>query len=140
MCLDIFNNQVNVAKQDILCYKFLRLRYYGESLVSPYQEFEYEMGKEYISNLHVRALVSDYEYSSRVVEEGFHTISSEEETRILANAKNRDARGMFKFALVKCIIPKGASYYEGTWRDIAGYASSRIKIVEILPLGNQDVP
>lgn len=147
MCLKIFNNQVQVAEQDITCYKFLLSQRHSDiedqRFISPYQTFEYELGKEYSSNLQVHTFDYDlaFDYADvnaieRVVEEGFHTIPSEEVARKIVKYKNtlhsykRDNRK--PYVVVKCIIPKGASYYTGMWQYNQSYASNKLKVVEVL--------
>jgi len=40
--------------------------------------------------------------------------------------------GHWKNYIVKCIIPKGSEYYEGTFDENKGYASNRITYVKKL--------
>lgn len=138
MCLNIFKNDVQVAEQDITCYKFLRLSSCGEKFVSPFQEFEYELDKEYETKMTVELsgdiegeYITDY---WREVEEGFHTIASEKTTVYFAERRTATFRGHHRYVVVECVIPKGASYYEGTWRGSAGYASDKLKVVKVLSI------
>lgn len=144
MCLAIYNNQVEVAEEDITCYKFLRLSSQcgipGETLTSPYQSFEYELGKEYSSNLQVHTFEydddeEDEDGCERFVEEGFHAIVCEKLAHGIVNARNKSNvrwNRPHSYVVVECVIPKGASYYKGTWFSTTGYASNRLKAVAVL--------
>lgn len=140
MCLNICKNDAQVAADDIICYKFLRIRRSDEKLVSPFQEFEYELDKEYETKMTVELSGDiegdiEYEYITdywREVEEGFHTLCSEKTTVYFAERRTGTFRGHHRYVVVECVIPKGASYYEGTWRGSAGYASDKLKLVKVL--------
>ena len=94
--------------------------------------FEYIIRQLYTNNLDIRFadkviknLYPSYPYSGiyYAVEEGmFHSYASNLYPIILSPLPN--------CALLKCIIPKGAYYFEGYLNSILCYASSQIKILE----------
>lgn len=124
MCLVIDRNTpLQKANYDIICYKVLH-----ESLTSVNQSFQYEIGEKYKTDFsintkgcpadHIAAdkypdyVVNDYVY----IQKGFHSYRNIRRMfdtgywpRLVVNMK----RSTFtKLIVVRCIIPKGALYYE----------------------------
>jgi hypothetical protein len=79
-----------------------------------YQRVIVEIGNTYKSEIN---------YFMRKVEEGLHSY------RDLAWAKMSERKDA---VYVKCIIPKGSYYYEGSFCDYPSYASDTLKYVEIV--------
>lgn len=79
---------------------------------TPYRDFIVEMGKTYDS-----VLVKNDEY----VNEGLHSYKNSIDSK-------RYDYGIY----VKCIIPKGSEYYEGTFCDMDAYASNKLTYVKII--------
>ena len=82
------------------------------SFLTPYQLAIVKLGKTYTSAL-LREL-------DTAIEIGLHSFANYE-----------DAKNNGSGVVVKCIIPKGAEYYEGTFDRSKSYASNRLKYVEI---------
>jgi hypothetical protein len=107
MCLKIGKAKVKIAKQDITCYKTLRVDGVGNKIkfTSPYMDFPYDLGKIYTVEMRVR---------NGEVADGFHSYV---ESELL------EGEDVFE-----CTIPKGARYYVGTYASEKAYASNKIRI------------
>ena len=119
MCLKIkIFSRKKIAKEDIVCYKGL-LDYEDDELFTPFQEFSIKIGETYHSEL------KRTKFLSNEVDLGIHSLSNYESAK--------DAI-MYYHIIVKCIIPKGSKYYEGTWTNekYKSYASNCLKYVEII--------
>ena len=118
MCL-VTNNPEQTAKEDITCYKVVFLE--GNKLLSLYQCFEYILNNLYttvISYTH-DLIKKDYIY----IEKAFHSyISLDRAMKFL------QVHEIYGATIVKCIIPKGAKFYQ----DDKCFASSQIIIKQIL--------
>ena len=114
MCLKVTDIEKKIADKDIECYKVLSVYEYG--IVSPFQDFHYKLGKLYETKLG--------EIEEGDIYEGFHSCST-----IVGAETYRTLRSERVF---KCIIPQGATYYEGKSKFlgcyIEGYASDKIII------------
>ena len=131
MCLDINHLKPKIADKDIVCYKLVKKTKIKGIYKSSFQRFEYVIRQLYTNNLDIRFadkviknLCPSYPHLSiYAVEEGmFHSYASNLYPIILSPLPN--------CALLKCIIPKGAYYFEGYFDDAPNYASSQIKILE----------
>ena len=95
---------------------------------SSFQRFEYIIRQLYTNNIKIEfsyKLIKDKVLFGYFIEEGmFHSYASNLYPIILSSLPN--------YALLKCIIPKGAYYYEGYFDESPSYASSQIKILEEL--------
>ena len=118
MCLYTNNKYPHIAEEDIVVYKIL-----DENLRSPYQDFQYELNKEYINE--DEKGVSDY--SPFAIDSGyFHAFR----TRELARDKIRSIYIWKRVGLklFKAVILKGSNYYIDMHNEqICG---DRIKIIE----------
>lgn len=141
MCLNIRSNSKRlVAKKDITVYKVLTLREmsapsakklvvgaYVYSVTNKFylrsvaKGFRYTIGKSYTAKLGTPNYANE-------IESGFHSFSDS------ANVvRRRELYSNRTEALVECIIPKGATYYNGTNNGTSkGRVSDQIKIVKIL--------
>lgn len=81
-------------------------------LKTPYQRASVTIGKTYSSKL---------KKADDTVWEGLHSFAT-------LKAARKDGEGKY----VKCIIPKGSRYYEGTFYSDVSYASTLLKYVEIV--------
>ena len=129
MCLVIKQLEPKIADKDIICYKLVKRTKIKGIYKSSFKEFEYVIRQLYINNFdikfshflikHIPILGSFIAY----IEGGmFHSYASNLYPVILSPLPN--------CALLKCIIPKGAYYYEGYFDESPSYASSQIKILE----------
>ena len=131
MCLDINHLKPKIADKDIVCYKLVKRTKIKGIYKSNFQRFEYVIRQLYTNNLDIRFadkviknLCPSYPHLGiSAVEEGmFHSYASYLCPVILSPLPH--------YALLKCIIPKGAYYYEGYFDYSPSYASSQIKILE----------
>ena len=132
MCLEIKeNSKVKIAEKDITCYKICLCKterckwslknFFGNKTAkfykTPFCYADVEIGKKYQSYL----LAS----SSFSINEGLHSFVENPNGKSELYLCNYDV-------IIKCVIPKGASYYEGIQFNLPGYASSEILYVEFL--------
>ena len=131
MCLDINHLKPKIADKDIVCYKLVKRTKIKGIYKSSFQRFEYVIRQLYTNNLDIRfadkviknLCPSRPHLGIYAVEEGmFHSYASNLYPIILSPLPN--------CALLKCIIPKGAYYFEGEFDEAPSYASSQIKILE----------
>lgn len=115
MCLEIFKpkypdeiSEPKIAKKNITCYKLFRqvgMLSNPPYLESPYQNSVYEIGKKKTSKL-ICYMVS----CGQAVSIGLHSFNNYQSA-----IDNTSGWVMSKIIIVKCIIPKGAKYYTGTF-------------------------
>ena len=131
MCLIVASSIPKIADKDIVCYKIVRRTKIKGIYKSNFQRFEYVIRQLYTNNLDIRFVdkviknlcPSRPHLGIYAVEEGmFHSYASYLYPVILSPLPN--------CALLKCIIPKGAYYFEGYFDESPSYASSQIKILE----------
>ena len=126
MCLDINHLKPKIADKDIVCYKFVKRTKIKGIYKSSFQGFEYVIRQLYTNNIKIEfshKLIKDKVLFGYSIEEGmFHSYERYLYPVILSPLPCG--------ALLKCIIPKGAYYYEGYFDDSPSYASSQIKILE----------
>jgi len=124
MCLTLKEKSRKVtAKKDIVVYKFLTELPDG-NLQTPYKDFNVEIGNTYTSLL----LLESYHFVLYICDYGLHSYSK------LEDAKDHTAiHDLFgKVVFAKCIIPKGAKYYKGTFNGSVNYASDELIYVELV--------
>ena len=130
MCLVINHLKPKIADEDIVCYKLVKRTKIKGIYKSNFQRFEYVIRQLYTNNLDIRfvnKIIKNLSpaYTSLciyIIEEGmFHSYASNLYP-ILSPLP--------WCALLKCIIPKGAYYFEGYFDESPSYASSQIKILE----------
>ena len=125
MCLVIKQLEPKIADKDIICYKLVKRTEIKGVYKSNIQRFEYIIRQLYTNNINIEFTYKLIRYSSFLrysIEEGmFHSYVSHLYP-ILSPLPN--------CALLKCIIPKGAYYFEGYFDESPSYASSQIKILE----------
>ena len=128
MCLIISKLRPKIADKDIICYKLVERTKIKGIYKSHLLEFEYIIRRLYTNNIDIKFIYKFIKHGSPFrfrynIEEGmFHSFISHLYPVILSPLPN--------CALLKCIIPKGAYYYEGYFDDSPSYASSQIKILE----------
>ena len=129
MCLYVTHLEPEIADKDIVCYKLVKRTKIKGIYKSSFQRFEYIIRRLYTNNINIRFVNKivktwclTYPYLMYNIDEGmFHSYKSNL-TPILSPLPS--------CALLKCIIPKGAYYFEGYFDDSPNYASSQIKILE----------
>ena len=131
MCLITIQLKPKIADKNIVCYKIVKESKVKGVYKSGVQRFEYIIRQLYTNNLNIKRVNNIIKYfksqylgtSNYFIEEGmFHSYASYLYPVILSPLPCG--------ALLKCIIPKGAYYYEGYFDDSPSYASSQIKILE----------
>ena len=131
MCLVINQLKPKIADKDIVCYKLVERTKIKGVYISNFQGFEYVIRQLYTNNLDIRfvdKIIKNLDTTRSglclyIIEEGmFHSYVSHLYPEILRPLPNH--------TLLKCIIPKGAYYFEGYFDDSPSYASSQIKILE----------
>lgn len=117
MCLTIdFNQKPEVASEDIVVYKHLIRRRRGSGFLTSFRLSEIEIGLSYYAELNK---IYDKVY------EGLHSYASCEIAKQRAIYWNE--------VLVKCIIPKGSTYYKGTFESLGdAYASDTLIYNEVI--------
>ena len=126
MCLVTIQLEPKIADKDIVCYKLVKRTKIKGIYKSSFQGFEYVIRQLYTNNLDIRfankSIKRSFYKCFYIIEEGmFHSYASNLYP-ILSPLP--------WCALLKCIIPKGAYYFEGYFDDSPSYASSQIKILE----------
>ena len=127
MCLLINQLEPKIADKDIVCYKLVKRTKIKGIYKSSFQGFEYIIRQLYTNNLDIRfankSIKRSFYKRFYIIEEGmFHSYASRSYPVTLSPLPN--------CALLKCIIPKGAYYFEGYFDESPSYASSQIKILE----------
>ena len=116
MCLRLTSYEKKIAQEDIECYKVLKVS--GGLLLSPFQMFDYMIGKFYETKLG--------EIEEGDIYEGFHSCST------IYGARRYQTNNVEH--IFKCIIPKGAQLFVGRHDEFEGYASNQIIIKEVMEL------
>lgn len=123
MCLFINHLEPKIANKDIVCYKLVERTKIKGIYKSKYQEFEYVIRQLYTNYFDIKYIdmLIKRRYSRSAIEEGmFHSYTNYLlAITILPN-----------LVVLKCIIPKGAYYFEGYFGNYPSYASSQIRILE----------
>lgn len=112
-----------VATRDIVCYKHLH-QCKGGQLHTSYRQMLVEIGKTYSSDI----IVEEGFFASYEINVGLHSFFGIKNTI-------KDAKECFNpraNVIVKCIIPKGSTYYIGKFENLASSASNTLKYVEII--------
>ena len=126
MCLFINDLVPKIADKDIICYKLVERTKIKGVYKSSFIGFEYIIRQLYTNNIKIEfnyKFIKDRALFGCFIEEGmFHSYASYLYPVILSPLPHG--------ALLKCIIPKGAYYFEGYFDDSPSYASSQIKILE----------
>ena len=126
MCLITDQLEPKIADKDIVCYKLVKRTKIKGVYKSSFQGFEYVIRQLYTNNIKIELSYKLIKYKvlfGHFIEEGmFHSYVSYLYPVILSPLPN--------CALLKCIIPKGAYYFEGYFDESPSYASSQIKILE----------
>ena len=133
MCLRIEKDQKpEIATEPIVCYKCLT-----RDMLSPCYRQKYELGQLITSEFSI-----DKSYCDEVekVEKGLHSFANEFEAKYIAKDfcwwnQIFGYPGEYAPVVVKCIIPKGATYYKAESMTIGvsyEYASNQLIPLEII--------
>ena len=123
MCLITAQLEPKIADKDIICYKLVKRTKIKGIYKSSFQGFEYIIRQLYTNYFDIKYvdMLIKRRYNLSAIEEGmFHSYANYlSAITILPN-----------LVVLKCIIPKGAYYFEGYFGNYPSYASSQIKILE----------
>ena len=119
------------AQTELVCYKVVQVDIGDKKFHSNYDwEHTYEIGKTYREKRFKRAV----SYDQQTLGRGFHSYMKL--VRALRNADKLNSCSWAcsdgKHIILKCVIPKGALYYEGCSGEtalIGEYCSNKIKVV-----------
>lgn len=117
MCLYTKQKEVQIAQEDITCYKVIS----PDMTSLNYTEFKWELGKLYETEIECR---SRWDFSE--VSKSFHSYKT------LQDLMHGYFKSLSPCMMVKCTIPKGSEYYLGKQDEMDGYASNKIIANEIL--------
>lgn len=136
MCLYTTSKKVQVAKEDIVCYKIL-IKLKKKGIFRIFRKFTYrapfhcyytyrlkklyDLGRSLKCKLFTKGCPTFY-----VVSEGYHTFEDIQDARDML-LEWYETPGMQK--IVQCIIPKGAEYVKGTtylYNSVVSYVSNKL--------------
>lgn len=138
MCLYATHSQPHTAEQDMVSYKVARVD--DNSYFAPYQGTRYILDTNQHSELvfSIYTHTNGYEYKNDLghrilgeVDEGFHSVKTLSDARKVLRSVTDDGINWgtpVKYVILKCTIPKGATYYTGRWNKTDGFTSSEIII------------
>ena len=120
MCFKIYKNHPlpKYADKDIICYKVTDNNKIKENnFISIVKEFKYKYDTLYILDtpLEIELIKHSEKKTEYNIEKGFHSYSN-----------YNNASGWIECSIIKCIIPKGSTYYFNPVRQ--EYVSDKIKI------------
>ena len=130
MCLYVNHLTPKIADKDIICYKRVKKAKIKGVYESSIKRFEYVIRQSYTNYTDIKytpAIIKHIQLANYLflnyIEGGmFHSYVSSLYPIRLNTPPN--------WITLKCIIPKGAYYYEGYFGGSPSYASSQIKILE----------
>lgn len=119
MCLKLrFYSRKRTAKEDIICYKWLRFYpQFGTGINvyrTPFRNASVNIGEKYTSELNSPFIFNEY----RSIDVGLHSFADRSDAEDIMT-KNYSV-------IVQCIIPKGSKYYVGDYYGCVSYASNTI--------------
>lgn len=119
MCLDIKDEIIALkAKEDIVCYKHL----IRDPVIGEYST-TYRRCRVILGDV-VKSDIVRHKYS---ISEGLHSFGTPEGVIMDGHDESYSIPIGSEIAIFKCIIPKGSTYYEGTFCGHKAYASDKIK-------------
>jgi hypothetical protein len=130
MCLTLNEkSEIKTAKEDIVCYKVARKDIDWRSrkdvdwcFVSPFRGMIYKFGELYSTSIgHPRKIGS-----IKIINEGFHSFTCKEDAYKCNAEFEAKTFCSTNMVVVKCIIPKGATYIEGMFVEYPNYVSNKI--------------
>lgn len=117
MCLQIKKNtKVQMAEEDMVVWKHIIGSEKDGIYYTSYQKFPIELGVIYESDLCVEKNKGTIDHSVSI---GLHSYKDRKDALFGASS-------YFNEFLVKCRIPKEASYYEGTFNRAISFASDKL--------------
>ena len=150
MCLEIKNTTPKVAKRDIVCYKVLVVKdnaimdkdgalVINDIYVTPFFKFVMEPNKLYEEKnkfevgieTRLTPFIKRIKYTTIVQSGCFHTFKSKIDAKLFKKdlgLRNNEA------VIMKCVIPEGTEYFEGTYDTFyyKAYASKSLKTIQVI--------
>lgn len=127
MCLITTQLKPKIADKDIICYKMVTKSRIKGVYRAEYQSFEYIIRRLYTNDININCIgVMLHTEHRKYTSTDIHYISN----FMFHSYKLPYQHSIYANTLVKCIIPKGAYYFEGRHNGVLGYTSSQIKILE----------
>lgn len=127
MCLSISNfSRKHVADEDIVVYKHLLLNKNDNTYLTTYMKYEVEIGSICTSQL-----IASRNGCDREVNVGLHSFADYFNCVGDAEDEMYGLSEEFDMVIVKCVIPKGAEYYQGVFLG-NGFASTSLKYISVL--------
>lgn len=120
MCLHT-KEKAEIANKDIVCYKIL-VKNKANNIYTPFMKERIIIKNTYTSFL---------QNNNGDVSKGLHSMA----TLCDANALLARIKPYFEsheLVMAKCIIPKGSSYYKGTFSRLCGFASNQLTYIELI--------
>ena len=129
MCLYVNHLTPKIADKDIICYKYVRKTKIKGVYKSSIKGFEYVIRQSYTNYTDIKYTpvivhhikLGSYSFISYIERGMFHSYVNYLSTMSVISSN---------YVALKCIIPKGAYYFEGHSNIVPCYASSQIKILE----------
>lgn len=123
MCLTTKQEKPLVAKEDIICYKFL-----DKKMKSPFRNFQYQLGKIYTDD--VEEYITEHKDWKFIGAGFFHAYLNKDDV-VNYQKEYRNTQE----SIYKCRIPKGTPYYSGIeylkgTKEITPIAAKSIEILE----------
>ena len=124
MCLQTNSLYSEPVKEDIVCYKVFEL--IDGKLTSPfYYDIPWELGEEF-TDPRFKMTAINRAFALFSVKYAFHTFKN------LVDAQKFSRHWGGIHIIVKCIIPAGSEYYDGWFDSVKAYASSKLRLIEII--------
>lgn len=111
----------HIAEADIVVYKVVN-KILDDKYESIFEKYIYEKDKVNNGSINTRTAITEGQPDIRVVEEGFHSYKHLEDAEF--DHFVRKVCGFQNAVVVKCIIPKGSTYYNGFQRIGVGTGST----------------
>lgn len=114
MCLSTLQKKPKIAEKDIICYKIMYPLNNG-IYRSIYYQMNYKLNTLYKTSMKRSLLTNCYDFKASVDTDNYPKKSVRYIGQGFHSAKTRKRLGDIwdSARLLKCIIPKGAKYYEG---------------------------
>ena len=131
MCLYSKSKTYKIAEKDITCYKVMLIETSSWVLNSPYRNMCYFLDVKYQED-YFNTDKASVDGETWILFRGFHSYINLSDALSYARNFNSCVTAQ-NFVVVKCIIPKGARYYEGSsyevFSDDKEYCADQIKAV-----------
>lgn len=134
---EIRKRALQVADEDIVCYKILKVRLDEGRIqfLTPYQESKVMLGRKYCGKNPTPFEVENCSEDWFISVGGGYIHSYIDRGEAVLNVYNCGEGDI----VVKCIIPKGATYFEGRFYEDTAYASNKIIYTKEIVYISEDI-